>query len=358
MKCLGCNKNGISSEAASCPECGTLFSSFPVLKPGTVLKGGFSGIDAYQIEYAIGKGGFGITYRAWDNMNNRRVAIKELLPCEFASRSYGECAISVISGNHDNFARATESFLRESHCLSGLRGNRHIVGFYDFFKENGTSYLVMEYIEGSQLRQILDTSPKKKLSEATVLEMGSQLVDALSRAHAAGVYHCDLSPGNIMVRKDGSIVLIDFGAARYEYRINTHSAINDYYSPIELITRRYDIRSNSSSDIYTFGVVLYEMLSGERPPTALERIAKQQTHFNAIGVWEPFKSTIEKALELNHEDRPKDISEWWKSVAEYFTRKRCINEKCRKYGVIRTDTRHIFCVYCGRKLGVPDKSNE
>lgn len=350
MKCLGCNKTGISTEATSCPECGAVFSSFPVLKPSTVLKGGVSGIDAYQIEYAIGKGGFGVTYRAWDNMNNRRVAIKELLPCEFAARSYGDCTISIIAGNHDNFARTKESFIREGNCLSGLRGNKHIAGFIDFFEENGTSYLVMEYIEGCPLRQKLDSSPEKKLSEEYVINIGSQLADALSRAHANGVYHCDLSPGNIMVKKDGSVVLIDFGAARYEYRINTHSAINDSYSPIELITRRYDIRNNSASDIFMLGMIFYEMLAGERPPSALERSAKQEMHFNAVNIKEPFKSALEKALEFNLEDRPKDISEWWKSIVVHFAGKKCVNEKCRKHGVAQTDTRRIYCTFCGQKL--------
>lgn len=351
MKCLGCNKTGISTEAFSCPQCGAAFSSFPVLKPGTVLKGGVSAADAYEIKYAIGKGGFGVTYLAWDNMNNRKVAIKELLPSDYVSRTYGEKNISVITGNTESYLRIRESFIREGSCLSGLRANRNIVGFIDLFEENKTLYLVMEYIEGCPLEQKMEEFPEKKLPEESVFRIGSQLVDALGYAHKNGVYHCDLSPRNIMVKEDGSVALIDFGAARYEYRINSHNAVNDYYSPIELIARRDDIRNNAASDIFMLGMIIYEMLSGQRPPSALERIGMEGRQFNASKIKEPFKSVVEKALEFAPEDRPEDIAQWWSAIAAHFTgSKKCVNEKCRKYGRVQTDKRHIYCTYCGHKL--------
>ena len=350
MKCLSCLKSGIGMDVSCCPKCGVAFSSFPVLKPGTVLKGGVSAVDAYEIEYAVGRGGFGVTYKAWDNINNRRVAIKELLPSDYATRTYGERNINIITRNTEIYMRIRESFIREGNCLSGLRANRHIAGFIDFFEENNTSYLVMEYIEGCSLEQKLEDSPEKRLSEDCVFKMGSQLVDALGYTHKNGVYHCDLSPRNIMVKDDGSVVLIDFGAARYEYRINTHSAINDYYSPIELLTRRDDIRNYSASDIFTLGMIIYEMLSGESPPSVHERSEKCDRKFSAVKIKEPFKSAVEKALEFNHEDRPEDIIKWWSSITESFIRKNCVNEKCRKYGMVQSDKRHIYCTWCGHKL--------
>ncbi len=350
MKCLGCSKSQISNDAIFCPECGTVFSSFPVLKPGTCLKGGINSSNAYKIDYAIGKGGFGVTYKAWDNMNNRRVAIKELLPSEYAARPYGERNINILGGNTSSFERIRLSFIRESNCLSSLRSNKHIAGYYDYFEENNTSYIVMEYIDGLSLEQKIRNAPENRFSQEYIFKIGSQLVNALAYAHKNGVYHCDLCPRNIMLKEDDFIVLIDFGAARYEYRLNSHSAINDCYSPIELLARRDDIRNNAGSDIFMLGTIIYEVLTGERPPSTIERTEKINREFTAQNIDEPFKSLVEKALKYNIEDRPDNIQEWWNTIQTYFTHKKCVNTKCKRFGKIISIREHIYCTCCGHPL--------
>ena len=201
--------------------------------------------DRYQVEARIGAGGMAEVYRGFDPVLNRTVAIKVLSP---------------------QFARDTsfvQRFRREAQAAARLN-QPNIVAVYDTGADDGTQFIVMEFIEGRTLAEFLDTGRKPTPVQAA--EIAQKICDALSSAHAQGVIHRDIKPGNVMVTRDGTVKVMDFGIARVlgpETAPQTSAVLGtaSYLSPEQAQGNPVDART----DIYSLGVVLYEMLTG-RPP--------------------------------------------------------------------------------------------
>jgi Tol biopolymer transport system component/tRNA A-37 threonylcarbamoyl transferase component Bud32 len=214
-------------------------------------------LGPYEIVAPLGAGGMGEVYRARDMRLDRIVAIK-VLPEHLADR-----------------AGLRERFEREAHTIASLN-HPHICSIYDVGHQNGTDYLVMEYLEGETLMQRLQKGP---LTPEHLLQYAIQIADALDKAHRKGITHRDLKPGNIMLTKSGA-KLLDFGLAKLkppttssDVTLSTLATLQDsitgersilgtlqYMAPEQLEAKEADART----DIFAFGAVLYEMATGEK----------------------------------------------------------------------------------------------
>ena len=236
-----------------------------ILSPGVCLASG-----EYRIDRPLGQGGFGITYQGIDTRLNRPVAVKEFFP-EGCWRD-GSTVVSAGRWNCDSYSNAKQKFLLEGQTL-GQFDHPGIVRVFYYFEENNTAYMVMEYLRGKTLAQILDRR-QGKLSEAEVLAYASQIGKALELLHSSQFLHRDIKPDNIMLAEDGRIVLIDFGAARdftSDCTIRYSTMLTPGYAPLEQYGRA--LKYGAFTDIYAFGSTLYHLLTGVAPVSAIERAA-------------------------------------------------------------------------------------
>ncbi|MFO0988661.1 MAG: serine/threonine-protein kinase [Alphaproteobacteria bacterium] len=228
-------------------------------------------IEGYRIEKVLGAGGFGVTYLAHEIAINRRVAIKEYLPSGVAARGRDDVSVHPISAaDRENFQWGLDRFRKEAQTLVTFRHN-NIVTVYRYFEANGTAFLVMAYEDGESLAKILERAGT--LTEDEINDLLGPLLDGLAHVHGVGFLHRDIKPGNIYIRRDGSPVLLDFGAARQALGGRSQSLtsiVSAGYAPFE----QYTTRGNQGAwtDIYALGGVLYRATTGERPPDSPDRI--------------------------------------------------------------------------------------
>lgn len=284
------------------------------LQPNTNLQGG-----KYRIERVLGQGGFGNTYVGYNTESEEVVAIKEFFMKGVTERDETTCAVSV--SNADNvrqFEEQREKFKKEARRLRKLR-NEHLVKVHDLFDENGTSYYVMDYIDGENLAERLKRTGKP-MSEKKLREILPQILDALKTVHQNGFCHLDLKPSNIMLEKSGLIKLIDFGASK-QLGINGTLTTNDPtalaqtpgFAPREQMEQNLD-KIGSWTDIYALGATLYNLLTNKLPPlpTDIDDDIAEDKH-NAL----PFPSTTSDSMKqlvlwmmnTNRTKRPQSISD-------------------------------------------------
>ncbi|AFY82659.1 protein kinase domain-containing protein [Oscillatoria acuminata] len=309
MRCLNCHAEGIPSTNQYCPKCG---AHLPALQQNLLPEQTRLKADTYEIEYALGRGGFGITYRAHHIGLEQPVAIKEYYPQELAHRHSNNGGLTVPQNKTEMYQRWLTRFLREGRILAKLN-HPSLVRVQDLFEERNTAYLVMELLSGKTLGQELDEQPGKNLDPQRVREIITSLVSALAATHQAGVYHLDLKPDNILLTPEGRIVLIDFGAAKQESATigptRSTRAFTPDYAPPELIGNQ---AIGPESDIFELGMLLHQMLTGTLPPPALSRLIGEPWEPQ---LQEPWQSLVASALPLQKNQRPNNISEWWKTAA-------------------------------------------
>ncbi len=240
---------------------------YPLALPvNTVLAG------QYIIQGVLGQGGFGITYKAQDRMNGRTVAVKEFFPDSMATRVPGQTQITTYTGERgENFAYGKQCFLQEAETLAQFIGNENIVRIYSYFEEYGTAYFVMDFIEGTSLDEFVKQHGGK-LTFDEAADILVPVMDALGAVHEKGIVHRDVSPDNIYITKDGTVKLIDFGAARQSLGDKSQSLdviLKHGFAPKEQYMRRG--KQGPYTDIYALGATFYYVLTGKRPPDALER---------------------------------------------------------------------------------------
>ena len=263
--------NEYQTDSWICPNCGydqrTLPENALHMRPGSLLS------NRYLIGKVLGFGGFGVTYLAWDHVLQQRVAIKEYLPSEFATRAAGKTEVTVFSGNKaQQFADGMRKFVEEAKRLAKFQNEPGIVRIYDSFEANNTAYIVMEFLDGETLDDYLKRVGKVSVEQA--IDMLSPVIKSLEAVHKAGVIHRDIAPDNIFLTHDGKVKLIDFGAARYATISHSRSLtviIKPGYSPEEQYRSRGE--QGPHTDVYALAAVLYRMITGETPPDALERRA-------------------------------------------------------------------------------------
>ncbi len=238
------------------------------LQPNTTLQGG-----KYRIERVLGQGGFGNTYVGYNTEFEETVAIKEFFMRGVTERDETTSFVSVSNAeNIQQFEEQREKFKKEARRLRKLK-SEHIVKVHDLFEENGTAYYVMDYIDGESLAEKMKKSGSP-LNETEVSNVLNQVLDALKEVHQNEIWHLDLKPGNIMLDRNGTAYLIDFGASK-QIRANgsmTTSTALCYtpgYAPNEQIGQMYD-RFGPWTDIYALGATIYNLLTNKKPPMAID----------------------------------------------------------------------------------------
>ena len=280
------------------------------LAPGTRL-------DELEIERVLGAGGFGVTYLARDVSLDAWRAVKEYLPRDWGTRLRDGTIGPRTGADAEDYQWGLTRFLDEARVLAQF-DHPHLVRVYRVFEAQGTAYMVTEYVEGQTLSAALQASGP--WSERQVRELLNALTDGLSAVHVAGLLHRDIKPGNVMVRPDGTPVLIDFGAARQAMGRQSRSVtavLTPGYAPIE----QYSPRGNQGpwTDIYALGALAYEALSGQVPEDATERVAEDPLRPLAEAAAQPvsaaMEAAVDAALALHKEDRPQSLGAWRAQLA-------------------------------------------
>ena len=236
----------------------------------------------YTIEDVLGHGGFGIVYKARHNELDHVVAIKEYHPSELAVRA-GATIRAKSTECETHFADGLRRFREEAKALIEFQQHPSIVDCREFFRANATAYLVMEYVEGLPLSELLRQreAAGKPFTESDLLGIAIPLAQGLAHIHRAGVIHRDIKPANILVRKsDRQPVLIDFGAAKQAVAEHSRSLApyTEGYAALEQVA---DGQLGPWTDLYGFGAVLWRMVAGGNPPWDPPNPVKVETRANA-----------------------------------------------------------------------------
>jgi serine/threonine-protein kinase len=223
---------------------------------------GLGNIGKYELRRQIGRGAMGVVYEAFDTVIERRVALKMLRTEVFPAEQLPEVRARLK---------------REAHS-AGKLSHPNIVTIFDYGEHDGTPYIVMDFMEGEELSKSLDGGAR--LGLGTVLRIMEQLLAALGYAHDNGVVHRDVKPSNMFVLRDGSLKVVDFGLARVESSNLTETGAvlgtPAYMSPEQFLGIPVDARS----DIFSAGVILYQLLTGDRPftgspTTIMQKVLRQ-----------------------------------------------------------------------------------
>ncbi|MCR5674997.1 MAG: protein kinase [Lachnospiraceae bacterium] len=314
--CPGCMQ-WVPTASSVCPACGydqdaTAVSS-RVLRPGTVLN------DKYLVGRTLGEGGFGITYLAWDTNMQSRIAIKEFFPGYLASRDVtvsGSNDLTLISQSQErDYQSGLERFVREAGILARYSDLPGVVSVRDFFYENQTAYLVMEYIDGISLKEYLKERGGRIPCDE-VLRIMEPVVRALIAVHSDNLLHRDISPDNIMIDRSGNVRLIDFGAARYygtDEELSMTVMLKHGYAPLEQYSRRGD--HGAWTDVYSLSATIYHMITGEVPTDAVDRQVSDRLapmrSFRGVKVSGYIDSVIRRGMSLLPEKRQQSMQEFY-----------------------------------------------
>ncbi len=271
--CPGCMQEVDNRDSVEvCPHCDyqlkQIKSASHQMQPFTILAG------KYLVGKVIGEGGFGISYIGLDLNLELVVAIKEFYPNGFVTReSNVTTMVSMYAGkNEADVSKWREGFINEARNLAKFSNLNGIVEVRDFFNENGTAYIVMEYIEGITLKQYLKQNGGK-ISVSKTFEMMEPVIRALSKVHDAGIIHRDISPDNIMITKYGGMKLLDFGAAR-EFAGNAEKSLSIMLKPGYAPEEQYRSRGKQGpwSDVYALTATIYKCITGVTPVESMERM--------------------------------------------------------------------------------------
>ncbi len=320
-RCYGCMKE-FDDEFELCPHCGFIIGTMPELKSqlpcGTKLANG-----RYILGKVLGHGGFGITYIAWDNKRQRPVAVKEFFPNALTTRGEGETSVSCYNEKSLlYFKEGVKKMLDEGERLSRFYKNENIVNVYDHFEANKTAYIVMEYLEGIDLKHYLKENGGKLDAEEAV-EITLAVLNALIGMHSENIIHRDISPDNIFICNNGKVKLLDFGSARL--------AVDDSEKSLSVMVKRgyapkeqYASRSKQGpwTDIYAVCATLYEMITGHRPVESTERDTQLLKTFKEYGVLGRgrLEEIIAQGLEPEIENRIQDADVLYLELSEIINR--------------------------------------
>jgi len=286
-----------------------------LLPPGTALMNG-----QYLVGRLLGKpGGFGITYLGWDSQLATFVAVKEYLPRDVAGRHFDRLTVSAHTiDDAEHFRYGLEQFLHEARTLAQF-DHPNVVRVRSFFQENGTAYLVMDYLQGYSLHDYL-LSLGGRMSEKAALDIIFPILDGLREVHAKGFLHRDIKPQNIYITNTGRSILLDFGTARQsmgERNRGMTTIITPGYAPWEQYHRHG--KQGAWTDIYACAATLYHLVTGIVPPEAAERVA-QDTLLSPLQLTpelsSQFSGALMQALSIDPANRPQNVSDFYAALTE------------------------------------------
>lgn len=285
------------------------------LAKGTMLQ------NQYRLQEPLGAGGFGITYKAIDTLNNIVCAIKEYAPMEIAIRTNDGITLSPKSEDvRGVYEHGRRRFLEEASILKDIQNIRAVVRILDYFNENGTSYFVMEYLQGITLKGLM-RSMGGQISYNEIMPLLFELGDALEKLHTGKkVFHRDISPENIIITTDGHGKLIDFGNAKFLVNRGDQKlsvVLKPGFAPFE----QYSSKGNQGSytDVYSLAATFYYVISGKMLPQAPERIAGTpyvKLKDMNLGVPVYISDAFDRALELRYENRTQTMRDFMNELRE------------------------------------------
>jgi len=281
------------------------------LLPHTVLK------EKYLIGRVLGYGGFGVTYIGWDEILQRKVAVKEYLPSDFATRSYGSRRVTVFSGEAaEQFQAGLQSFLFEARRLAKFNAVAETVDIYDCFEENGSGYIVMEYLDGATVKEVL--RKRKRISVEQARAIALSVLRGLSAVHKESIIHRDIAPDNIFITKAGRVKILDFGAARYATAVQSKSLsviLKPGFAPEEQYRSRGE--QGPWTDIYALGATIYCMITGKRPEESIQRLAEDHVKPPSqlgIAIDPNIENAIMNSLNIRKEYRIQDADSFYRAL--------------------------------------------
>lgn len=313
-RCMGCMEE-IREDAQVCPYCGYARNT-DVKEAYYLLPGQMVG-EKYIAGRVLGYGGFGVTYLGWDTVLKRKVAVKEYLPSDFATRSYGTKMLTVFSGEAaDQFEAGLNSFISEAKRLAKFNRVPQIVDIYDCFMENGTGYIIMEYLEGQTVKELLKEKQKLPADEAKEIVM--EVLKGLSEVHKEGIIHRDIAPDNIFITKNNEVKILDFGAARYATAVQSRSLsviLKPGYAPEEQYRSRGE--QGPWTDVYALGATCYRMITGIRPEEAIERLAEDHVKPPSelgVSIDSNMENALMNSLNIRREYRIPDAESFYNAL--------------------------------------------
>jgi serine/threonine protein kinase len=313
--CVSCMEDDSGSPV--CPQCGSVFhatvSNLLMLPPRTVLR------EQYLIGRALGHGGFGITYLAWDIGLETRLAVKEYMPNGVAGRTDRTKVVPFSDITRQEYEWGLERFLEEARTLKKCN-HPNIVPVDTVFRDNGTAYLVMEYLEGTTFAEFLRRRGGTITFE-DALRVMLPVMDALSAVHAENIVHRDVSPDNIYIPRTGKVKLIDFGAARNalsQKSRNLSVILKAGYAPEEQY--RSSGLQGPWTDVYATAATWYRAITGKVPPAALDRQAEDTLEsLSHLGVAIPAaaESALMKALAVRAGARFQSMEDFKSALTDH-----------------------------------------
>ena len=277
------------------------------LKPGTVLN------NKYLVGNSLGEGGFGITYIGRDLLLDFRVAIKEFYPngCANRNNEKSQDVIAAAQSQSELFNKGKERFLQEARNIARFVDEPGIVGVREYFECNNTAYIIMDYLDGEDLSATLRKNGVFK--PEALFDMIRPMVGSLKRMHDAGIIHRDISPDNIMLLKNGTLKLMDFGSARYYTNEEKEMSVmlKQGYAPEEQY--RKNGKQGPWTDVYGLCATMYKCITGVTPVDALDRMRvdglKKPSELGAK-IPEPLENILMYGLAVYHENRCQDMAEF------------------------------------------------
>lgn len=270
-------------------------------------------LNWYRIERVLGRGGFGVIYLAFDTNLAHPVAIKEYQPGNIAT--------------HDAFEAGLQRFIREARNLVRFK-HPNIVRILSVFEANDTAYMVMEYEQGRTLSEYFADHPRPP--EQTLKALLAPVIEGLAEVHRHGFVHRDIKPSNILVRENGSAVLLDFGSARIvgiDASEQLTAMVSTGYAPLEQYNHDDAMQQGPWTDIYALAGVLYRAVTGQAPVDSTRRASAllnggkdpliPATKLAARRYSEPFLNAIDHGLAFRIQDRPASLPVWREALLGY-----------------------------------------
>ena len=284
--------------------------------------------NKYTIKQTLGLNPDIITYLAWDNKNSEKVIIKEYFPDNLVTRSTDSCIVEFIENDKkDSLNRKTHNFYVKYKNLAHFNENQNIVTILDVFEENGTSYSVMEFIDGITLEQAL--TQRNSLTMEETLGLLFPVAEAINMMHNSsetekyrGMYHMAINPSNIMITANGNVKLMDFGRTSFRFNFMPNQKNNFYYASERFLPCGEE---NTWTDVYSLAAIIYRCITGVEPATFLENyyslILKQDEALKppsilGINLVPEQERVLLRGLELYWEDRYSSVKEFYIDLIE------------------------------------------
>jgi serine/threonine protein kinase len=287
------------------------------LPPNTVLHG-------YTIVRQVSEGGFSLVYLARDP-NNQVVAVKEYLPAALASRSAGQLSPQVLPDKLSLYRLGLKSFFEEGRSLAQI-SHPSVVSVLNFFRQNETVYLVMNYLQGATLQDFIvagrQIKTSKAFSESTIRSVFDEILQGLRVVHQNKMLHLDIKPANLFITDDDSAVLIDFGAAR-EVLNKDGGFTQPMYTPGFAAPEMYrrETQLGPWTDVYAIGACIYSMMIGYPPPEVMKRrdndpvpalLMRKGSHYS-----DKLIEVVEWCMSLDPLARPQSVFELQSALTNY-----------------------------------------